>query len=210
MATKKRIKDITNTGSEDDLKSENFLALDGPNGSKKIPGDAFTPSGRTASISSSIAPEFDPDRVETYPAGFLVMHEGELREFTVDHPTGPWISGDNRAANVAGKFGKLNAGESLTDAASITVPNNALSTLSSSQATLTLNVNVAAGEVPNFAVEITAGTAITLTVTKTTGGVATTLKYAEAAGNTLESGKMYQITCVGSCWTLAEFVTPVA
>lgn len=100
MATK-RIKDITNTGSEDDLKSENFLALDGPNGSKKIPGDAFTPSGRTASISSSIAPEFDPDRAETYPAGSLVMHEGELREFTADHPTGPWISGDNKAANVA-------------------------------------------------------------------------------------------------------------
>ena len=39
--------------------------------------------------------------METYPAGSLVMHEGELREFTVDHPTGPWISGDNRAASIA-------------------------------------------------------------------------------------------------------------
>lgn len=100
MATK-RIKDITNTGSEDDLKSENFLALDGPNGSKKIPGDAFTPSGRTASISSSIAPEFDPDRAETYKKGELVMHVGQLRQFTADHPTGPWISGDNKKVDMA-------------------------------------------------------------------------------------------------------------
>lgn len=134
MATK-RIKDITNTGSEDDLKSENFFALDGPNGSKKIPGDAFTPSGRTDSISSSIAPEFDPDRAETYPAGSLVMHEGELREFTADHPTGPWISGDNRKAVLAlligGSGAEIEAGvnvlvETLGGVVTISVPSTDL------------------------------------------------------------------------------------
>lgn len=99
-------------------------------------------------------------------------------------------------------------GGTLTDAASVNVPNNSLSTLTTSQASLTLNVVCDENEVPNFAVEITAGVAVTLTVTKTVGSTTTTLKYAEAAGNTLESGKFYQVTCVGSCWTLAEFTQP--
>lgn len=98
----------------------------------------------------------------------------------------------------------------LTDAPSIDVSNNALSELSSSQSTLTLNVNCADGEVPNFAVEISASAAITLTVTKTVGGTVTTLWPSEAGGTSLESGKYYQITCVGNCWTLAEFTDPNA
>lgn len=108
----------------------------------------------------------------------------------------------------AGDIGKILNGGSLTSAASVDVPNNAVSTLSSSESTLTLNVNVGASEVPNFAVEITAGANITLTVTKTVNNVATTLNYSAAAGNSLESGKLYQVTCVGSCWTLAEFTVP--
>lgn len=105
------------------------------------------------------------------------------------------------------RLGIVKNGGALTDAASVNVPNNSLSTLTTSQASLTLNVACAENEVPNFAVEITAGVAVTLTVTKTVGSTTTTLKHAEAAGNTLESGKFYQVTCVGSCWTLAEFGT---
>lgn len=101
-------------------------------------------------------------------------------------------------------------GGTLTDATSITVENNALSRLSTSQSALTLNVNLAAGEVANFAVEIAASANVTLAVTSTVGGVTTTLKKSAAGGDSLESGKFYQMTCVGSCWTLAEFDAPSA
>lgn len=102
----------------------------------------------------------------------------------------------------------------LTDAASIPVENNAISQLTTSQSSLTLNVNCEPGEIPNFAVEITTTEAVTLSVVKIVGSgssaVATTLKYSAAGGNELESGKTYQLTCVGSCWTVAEFVDPTA
>lgn len=102
----------------------------------------------------------------------------------------------------------------LTDAASIQVDNNAISQLTTSQSSLTLNVNCEPGEIPNFAVEITTTAALTLSVVKIVGSgssaVATTLKYSAAGGNELESGKTYQLTCVGNCWTLAEFVDPNA
>lgn len=96
----------------------------------------------------------------------------------------------------------------LTDAASIDVLNNALSTLTTAQSTLTLNVNVGVNEVPNFAVEITTSTDVTLTVTKTVGSTTTTLNSSVAGGDSLTTGKLYQVTCVGSCWTLAEFTAP--
>lgn len=99
----------------------------------------------------------------------------------------------------------VNNGGALTDAASVNVPNNALSTLSTAQATLTLNVNVGASEVPNFAVEVTPSVDVTLTVTKTVGSTTTTLSPSVAGGNSLTAGKLYQLTCVGNCWTLAEF-----
>lgn len=110
---------------------------------------------------------------------------------------------------IEGVKGIIKNGGALTDAASIDVPNNSVSTLSTTQAALTLNVNCAADEVPNFAVEISAGAAITLTVTKTVGnGSPVELYPSEAGGNELESGKYYQITCVGNCWTLAPFTRP--
>lgn len=105
--------------------------------------------------------------------------------------------------------GICNAGM-IVDTASIDVTNNAIQELTSAQAALTLNVNCAEGEVPNFAVEISASAAITLTITKTVGSTVTTLWPSEAGGTSLESGKFYQITCVGNCWTLAEFVDPNA
>ena len=102
----------------------------------------------------------------------------------------------------------VNNGGVLIDASSVNVPNNALSTLATAQAALTLNVNVGSGEVPNFAVEITPSVDVTLTVTKTVGNTTTTLNSSVAGGNSLTTGKLYQVTCVGSCWTLAEFTVP--
>lgn len=99
---------------------------------------------------------------------------------------------------------------SLTDSSAVNVHNNAIQELSSSQSALTLNVNCSAGEVPNFAVEISASTAITLTVTKTVNNTVTTLYPSENGGTSLESGKYYQVTCVGNCWTLGVFTVPSA
>jgi hypothetical protein len=61
--------------------------------------------------------------------------------------------------------------------------------------------------VPAFAIEIdNTGNSNDVTVTVVNG--ATTLKYSIAAGNQVGAGKYVQLTCVGGCWTLAEFEAP--
>ena len=61
--------------------------------------------------------------------------------------------------------------------------------------------------VPCFALEIdNTGNSDDVEVTVMKG--ASTLKYSTAAGNTVGAGKFVQLTCVGSCWTLAEFEEP--
>ena len=98
-------------------------------------------------------------------------------------------------AAIEGVKGIIKDGGTLTDAALINVPNNAVSTLTTAQSALTLNVNLASGEIPNFAVEITTSAAVTLTVTKTVGnGSPVELYPSEAGGTSLESGKLYQVT----------------
>lgn len=61
--------------------------------------------------------------------------------------------------------------------------------------------------VPAFAIEIdNTGNSndVTLNVTR----MGTALKYSVAGGTTVGAGKYVQLTCVGSCWTLAEFEAP--
>lgn len=61
--------------------------------------------------------------------------------------------------------------------------------------------------VPAFAIEIdNTGNSDDVIVTVVNG--ATVLKYSSAAGNRVGAGKYMQLTCVGSCWTLAEFTVP--
>lgn len=61
--------------------------------------------------------------------------------------------------------------------------------------------------VPAFAIEIdNTGNSNDVDVTVVNG--ATTLKYSSAAGNQVGAGKYVQLTCVGGCWTLAEFEAP--
>ncbi len=100
-----------------------------------------------------------------------------------------------------------NAG-ALTDAATITASNlnNGFATLSTSQSALTIIDVVGTDEIVNFAIEITPSVNCTLTIQKQIGtGTPVTMKHSVAGGNTLEANKIYQITAVGSCWTLAEF-----
>lgn len=65
---------------------------------------------------------------------------------------------------------------------------------------------------PNFAVKIvsTAATDGTVTVYKKANGLYAPLMPSVAGGTTVEAGKTYQLTCVGDCWTLAEFEDPSA
>lgn len=112
------------------------------------------------------------------------------------------------------KVNRLGDGGTLTDGSIVTAPNNAVSSLTTSQSSLRIQVVVEPGEIPNFAVEITASADATLTVAKVVSGggaaVATQLKPSVSGGTELESGKIYQVTCVGSCWTIAEFEDPSA
>jgi len=108
-------------------------------------------------------------------------------------------------AEVVSKIGSIADGGTLTDGATINVANNAVSRLTTEQSALALNVNLGLGEIANFAVEITTSVNATLTVTSTIGNTVTTLHPSVAGGTSLESNKIYQVTCVGSCWTVAEF-----
>lgn len=76
--------------------------------------------------------------------------------------------------------------------------------------TLNFLVSPIDGMAPNFAVKIisTAQTDGTVTVYKEQNGLYTPLMPSVAGGTTVEAGKTYQLTCVGDCWTLAEFEEP--
>ena len=100
----------------------------------------------------------------------------------------------------------------LTDATESDLNNNTISmgdnvvrklTLTSIS-TLTVNIS----SVGNFALEIdNTGNSNDVTVSVVRSGT-TTLKYSVAGGNVVGAGKYMQLTCVGSCWTLAEFTAP--
>jgi len=63
------------------------------------------------------------------------------------------------------------------------------------------------GTAINFAVKITSTSESdgTVTVSKLENGLYIPLMPSVAGGDTVEAGKTYQLTCVGDCWTLAEF-----
>lgn len=62
--------------------------------------------------------------------------------------------------------------------------------------------------VPNFALLVdNSGNSNDVTVTVKDSTDATTFYQSTAAGNKVSAGKICQITCVGRCWTLAEFGT---
>ena len=63
--------------------------------------------------------------------------------------------------------------------------------------------------VANFALLVNnSGNSNAVTVTVKDSTEATTFFQSAAAGNKVSSGKICQITCVGKCWTLAEFEAP--
>lgn len=125
------------------------------------------------------------------------------RDNTADEPTWQWDTGfvngivnggSKTESNLVGGALAIGGGNSLTRLTLTTVQ------------TLTVLANA---ETPNFALEIdNTGNSndVTVTVKDSTG--TTTLNASVAGGNTVGTGKYYQLTCVGSCWTLAEFTVP--
>lgn len=66
-------------------------------------------------------------------------------------------------------------------------------------------------DIPNFCIEFELGGSDDCTVgiyQGSSSGTHTQLKKATAANGTLTPGKFYQITVVGTCWTVAEFEIP--
>lgn len=143
--------------------------------------------------------------------------------------------GDNIAEAISGKQDRLSANESdarkclgvktngsigwidgnslpeggmLADGDTVAVPNNARSFLVTSRQSVTLEVRLDSGEIPNFVVEVTTGAAVTVSVRSVTGEFSAPLKYSAASGNELGAGKTYQVTAAGTCWRLEEFVRP--
>lgn len=97
------------------------------------------------------------------------------------------------------------------DVGLVTTPNNRNSTYAyTGLNTLDFVVSPIDGMAANFAVKITSTSQTdgTVTVYKKANGIYTPLKPSVAGGTTVEAGKTYQLTCVGDCWTLAEFEEP--
>ena len=57
--------------------------------------------------------------------------------------------------------------------------------------------------IPNFVIEIDNQSSADINLTVTKNG--TPLKACVIAGTTIAGGNFYQLTCIGSCWTLAQF-----
>ena len=129
----------------------------------------------------------------------LTASASDVRKCLGVRPDGSlgWINGGN-----------MDDGHVLSDASVVQVPNLARSFLSTSQANLTLNVDLAEGEIPNLVVELTTTNNVSLRVTSTIGEFSTTLKYSASNGFMLDGGKTYQITVAGTCWTWADFSMP--
>lgn len=105
-----------------------------------------------------------------------------------------WISGGNLAN-----------GGTLSDGATVDIANKTCSTLQTDRDSITLNIILGEGELVNCIVEISTSRATTVRVTASTGASTAVLRYSTSKGRTLEAGKMYQITAIGTCWSMEEF-----
>lgn len=90
-------------------------------------------------------------------------------------------------------------------AASVTVDNNRVTSITGVTGSVAIDITVAPGECANTAVELTTGSSVTAdsSVTVTVNGVAA--GRAAATDGKISASKKYQVTCVGTCWTMAEF-----
>lgn len=173
-----------------------------------------------AAALASLAAAFE-SRAPSYAwsAGEVCTYGGKLWMFDSNH-SGAWTGADAHEVNVdtliTGVRGLVFAGN-LTDGANVTIPqNNSLSALTTSRASITLEITITPDDpLPNFAVQINNSAALTLIVkvNADAGGgapiVVSYASYSSDAGQELEAcaaGEINQVTCVGGCWTWAKFL----
>lgn len=91
----KRIKDLTNTATESDLVSGNYLALDGSAGTKKLNSTTLLTKTAQNALAGNVAPAFDENKPNdangvAYYAREFVVYGGALYQFVKNKPTGAW------------------------------------------------------------------------------------------------------------------------
>lgn len=154
------------------------------------------------------------DETSTYPViGTPVMYRGNLYISNISITTAEaWTSSHWTRIRVADNLGSVKNGGSVAQSDGYaSVENNSLTTITGvNVAALQVSVSFGNGstEVPNFALEIDPTVDCTLTLKRYIGSSPLTLTPSVAGGNVMTAGKHYQVTCVGSCWTLAEFAMP--
>ena len=171
-----------------------------------------------AAALASLAPAFSTSTA--YNEGDVVTYNDALYIFDMAHAAGAWTGADAHEVSVetliTGVRGLVFAGN-LTDGANVTIPqNNSLSALTTSRASITLEITITPDDpLPNFAVQINNSAALTLIVkVKADAGggapiVVSYASYSSDAGQELEAcaaGEINQVTCVGGCWTWAKFL----
>ena len=120
--------------------------------------------------------------------------------------------GEDIHDSIASKADMLVPATGTIESGAVSLQNNKVTSIEipsdSSATSLTLDCTVASGECANFACEITNSSSETVTIALTLNSVAGSTHRAAATDGKVESGKFYQLTCVGTCWTLAEFTSP--
>ena len=197
----------------------------------QLPASTSSDEGKLLAVNSQGSPEWASldksswgtvimagDNALADENGNLIFDENETELWTAYNGTG--FGAERAIADVEGNplvdtYAKkseiippLANGGMMPDTASITVPNNARSFISTTKAALSVMVNLADGEVPNFVLEIRSTQQTGISVKAVYSDTTAVLKYSEADGNIIEANKDYQLTCVGTCWTIAEFKRP--
>lgn len=171
-----------------------------------------------------LAPLYQADR--TYVRNSLVVSDDILwrARYNIAAP-GAFDSTKWVPDKISNLLGRVQYGVSIVDQSLPSkwyVPNNAICQIetnvnsSGNPSPLELVVELDLDEVANFCVEMrsTYGGILTVTIVRRIPGQSPTSTitafYAKDAGNSLPVDKPVQITCVGTCWTMAEFVDPTA
>lgn len=219
---------LKGNGSWGDAASPISAAQDNPMSITQGQGNQLI-LGVDSPFNEAIADEFST--TETYEVGDYVMHKSKFyRCTTAVSVAGEWVAAswtetsvDEILAGIAIVLDTVNDNlESVAHAGMYDLGNKTESDLtdgklaigagnSTTKLTLTtistLTVLANSG-VPNFALVIdNSGNSNDVTITVKDSTDTDTFMQNVNAGNEVTSGKIFQLTCVGNCWTLAEFGT---
>lgn len=168
--------------------------------------------GADSPFNSAIASPFDG--TIAYKVGDHVTYKSKLYKCTtaIVTPSSTWDASKWTETSVdkvinAGMsdFGDKTESDLTDGKLAIEVGNSVTNLTLTTVSALTVLAN---SGVPNFALTIdNSGNSNNVTITVKDSTDTNTLMQSVNAGNEATAGKIYQLTCVGKCWTLAEFKT---